>query len=304
MKKIFTKRDETPLQLVAVTALRMAALLRSGVTINRALELLCDEMGAVGSVSRRVSERNLIFNDVPLSFAAENEEPWKVFAASLAVSQISGAPFAYACERMSRSFLKLDSLEQRRSVILAGPKSTVILISALPLVSVLAAQLIGINVVKEFSGALGIFLLTLGILLLLGGFLWSMRMIKNVTNEDSVAGIEMDLVTIALSGGKNTAQATLLVTDCVDQIGVAWVPLNRFASGSALRTVLHTAQVSGSPVQTMLGTEAEALRDLAHTELEKEAERLSVKILLPLGLLVLPSFICVGVLPLVIAMMR
>lgn len=70
-----------------------------------------------------------------------------------------------------------------------------------------------------------------------------------------------------------------------------------------MRNVISAATNLGAPVATMLLAEAEALRATALTELERQAERLGVRVLLPIGLCVLPSFIVLGVIPVLAAVL-
>ena len=53
----------------------------------------------------------------------------------------------------------------------------------------------------------------------------------------------------------------------------------------------------------MLLVEAAAARARTLAELERQAERLAVSVLLPIGVCVLPSFIVLGVLPVLLAVM-
>jgi tight adherence protein B len=53
----------------------------------------------------------------------------------------------------------------------------------------------------------------------------------------------------------------------------------------------------------MLLVEAAAARARTMAELERQAERLAVSVLLPIGVCVLPSFIVLGVLPVLLAVM-
>lgn len=53
----------------------------------------------------------------------------------------------------------------------------------------------------------------------------------------------------------------------------------------------------------MLLVEAAAARARTLAELKRQAERLAVSVLLPIGVCVLPSFIVLGVLPVLLAVM-
>ncbi|QIM17982.1 hypothetical protein G7066_03545 [Leucobacter coleopterorum] len=92
------------------------------------------------------------------------------------------------------------------------------------------------------------------------------------------------------------------VVDCIDQTGNDWVAFERFCGDGSLSEVMRRATSVGIPLGPLLLSESAALRASSHTELEAAAERLGVGILVPLGICILPSFIVMGVLPVVISM--
>lgn len=69
-----------------------------------------------------------------------------------------------------------------------------------------------------------------------------------------------------------------------------------------LREVLGFAARSGAPSANVVRARAEHLRRTEHREAEKLAGALGVRLVVPLGLCSLPSFICLGVIPVLIGM--
>lgn len=70
-----------------------------------------------------------------------------------------------------------------------------------------------------------------------------------------------------------------------------------------LREVLTLAVRTGAPTASMLRARAMQLRRSEHREAEKVAAALGVKLVVPLGLCSLPSFVCLGVVPILIGFM-
>lgn len=70
-----------------------------------------------------------------------------------------------------------------------------------------------------------------------------------------------------------------------------------------LREVLTLAVRTGAPTASMLRARAMQLRRSEHREAEKMAAALGVKLVVPLGLCSLPSFVCLGVVPILIGFM-
>lgn len=304
-EKIRTKKKNVPTstETAALVALKISVLLKGGMSLSRAVEHLSEQSGRLSDIAKRVKARTDNSVSIPHAFAQEDEPCWRAFAVSLEVARRSGAPIAHSCERLSQAFLKIDSLQKKREVLLAGPKSTVVLITLLPLLSIAISSFLGVDVLEELYSPRGIMLLILGVSLLISGVLWALVMIRNVARSDSVEGIELDLLWVALAGGQSPQNAIRLVADCADALRAEWIPLNSFTKRSPVNLILQTAKESGSSIRPLLGSEADSKRQSTQTFLEKKAESLAIKILLPLGFFILPSFVVLGVLPLVMALM-
>lgn len=228
---------------------------------------------------------------------------WRVLAAAWALAEQSGAPFAPALERISVALRSLSELRERRAVLLSGPRMTVRLVSALPPLALLLGGLLGFDPVPVLLGPVGLMLLTVGAGLLGAGIAWARALSKAVERRDHVAGIELELAWIALSGSASPGEALLRVADCIAEWKVEWASFDELCEGRVLRNALAAAQRLGVPVRPLLLEEAEAARVRSQAELESEAERLGVRVLIPLGVCVLPAFVTLGVLPVLFSML-
>jgi pilus assembly protein TadC len=90
-------------------------------------------------------------------------------------------------------------------------------------------------------------------------------------------------------------------------IGADWETSWRSSEGHsaeilALRDALGFAAVTGAPSSAILYAQAARMRRERFRSAEKRAASLSVKLVIPLGLCSLPAFICLGVVPVLLAL--
>lgn len=288
--------------VVAATALRATALLRGGVPAAKVWRVLGEEPGAPPQV-KLIAERMLRGQEASIALAQCDGPEWRVLAAAWALAQRSGAPIALILERVAHALVSLGSLSERRSVLLAGPRATIRLVSALPLVALLMGALLGFDPLRFLLSSAGLVLAAVGGVLLLIGVRWAQVLTNRLASAEWVSGLEFELSWIALSGGASHSIALRRVVDVVDQFAVSWVKLSGMRNDGGVSEVLQLASQHGTPAGPMLLAEANAARVRTLAELEREAERLAVRVLVPIGVCVLPSFIVLGVLPVLFAVM-
>jgi pilus assembly protein TadC len=71
----------------------------------------------------------------------------------------------------------------------------------------------------------------------------------------------------------------------------------------ALRNALSFAALTGAPSSAILYAQAARMRRERFRTAERRAAALGVKLVVPLGLCSLPAFVCLGVLPVLLAML-
>lgn len=286
-------------------ALKVSVMLRGGIGQHRTLEQLSKDADEVGQSAARIRERlkHGLSSGEAIAKEDNGAEAWKLLAVSWIIAEHSGAPLAAALERMSTAFLRLTTLTRRRDVMLAGPKGTVFLISALPLVAFIVGELLGVRVAEQLRTIPGLVLAGSGVLLLIAGIAWSLAMIRAVNERDHVGGFELDLLWIALAGGATPAQARLIIVNTTDSIGAQWVDLDAFGREGVATALLHSRTSSGVPLRDLVIMHSDSIREDVQRTLEKDAEQLAIRVLIPLGLCVLPAFICIGVIPIMLGML-
>jgi hypothetical protein len=90
-------------------------------------------------------------------------------------------------------------------------------------------------------------------------------------------------------------------------IGADWETSWRSSEGHsaevlALRDALGFAALTGAPSSAILYAQAARMRRERFRAAEKRAASLSVKLVIPLGLCSLPAFICLGIVPVLLAL--
>lgn len=239
-----------------------------------------------------------------LGTAAQTTEALDDGAATVAaawnVAEHAGAALSPAL-RGAATALR-DRAETARDVrtSLAGPRATARLMAWLPLVGVAMAYLIGVDVVGALvRGPLGWGVAVAGASLVVAGRAWTARLVREASRAGPVAGAEHELMAIALAGGMSPAHARQLVAEVRERIGMG----GRADDGRSVDRVLRVAERAGAPAIELLSAEARQERRVARAEGRTRAELLAVRLLLPLGLCILPAFVLLGVVPVILAMM-
>lgn len=287
----------------ARAARQMSTLLGGGVTPERMFELLGQDDSNGGEVVR-VAHR-VAAGQPPVDAMAQAAGPeWRVLAVAWRLAAASGAPLGPALARIGEALAALERLRERRGVILAGPKATVATVAALPPLALVLGAALGFDPMPVLGSPMGAALLVVGAVLLVCGVGWARMLQRAVETGDHVSGLECELAWIVVRGGADSAAAPRIVADAVDSVGAEWVPFSRFTADAPLRQAISAARQAGVPLAALLLEEAQAERTAAHARLEREAEQLGIRVLIPLAVCVLPSFILVGVVPVVLSMLR
>ncbi len=236
------------------------------------------------------------------ALAAADTPEWRVVAAVWHLAEQSGSPLAPALQSIAAALRELARMRERRTVLLAGPQATVRMVAALPILSLILSVLLGFDPVPVLVSPVGAALAVLGMGLLGLGVGWSRALQRRVAALDHVAGLEFELAWVALGGGAPASLACRRVVDAVDQVGAEWVGFDAFMNDSSLLATIRAGTRAGVPLGPLLLEQGRAARAASVANLERGAERLGVRVLVPLGVCVLPAFIVLGVLPVLLSM--
>lgn len=253
---------------------------------------------------------------------------------SLRMSECAGAPLATSLERAAEhAEERIDALLGRQSA-LAAPRATGRILSWLPLLGLGLGVLMGSDPVGVLTGSiLGALTGLLGLGLAFAGRRWTAALVHRAEVESIRAGhtggeqalnaptvdtaLVLELLAAQLRAGLAplTALGTLaealnsrpLHTVCQRlQMGSGW---GSAWSGPAagtfgeLRDALAPAYTGGAPSTALLLSLADAHRLSERRAAERAAGKLSVALVVPLGLCSLPAFICLGIVPILISLL-
>jgi tight adherence protein B len=295
------------LEAVASVVQRLAVLLSAGVVpaagwgylvqdgdagILRAVadEALAGQPVAPSLISATEAER-----ETPLSQL--NEQAWRGLAAAWQVASDAGASLAPSLRQFASSLRDLAQTERDISVALAGPVATARMVMVLPVIGVLFGLALGFNTLGVlFTTVPGWLCLALGTALLLAARSWNHRLVARARPVLSTPGLELDLMAIAVSGGGSLDRAASVVSQAQEDCG-----LEVGSDSAAIDDVLSLSRRAGVPAAELLRSEAEEQRRTARSAGQRAAATLAVTLMLPLGLCILPSFMLLGVAPLLIA---
>ena len=253
---------------------------------------------------------------------------------SLRMSESAGAPLATSLERAAEhAEERIDALLGRQSA-LAAPRATGRILSWLPLLGLGLGVLMGSDPVGVLTGSiLGALTGLFGLGLAFAGRRWTAALVHRAEVESTRAGhtggeqalnaptvdtaLVLELLAAQLRAGLAPLAALGTLAEALNsrplhtvcqrlQMGSSW---GSAWSGSAagtfgeLRDALAPAYTGGAPSTALLLSLADAHRLSARRAAERAAGKLSVALVVPLGLCSLPAFICLGIVPIIISLL-
>lgn len=258
---------------------------------------------------------------------------WQDVRVVLEVADRTGAPSATALRSLSAAMRRSASADRAVLVALAGPRASARVVLALPILGLALGTVWG-------AGALEVLLTTpvgwaccvTAAGLVAVGQRWSRRMVLWATPDGHVPGIELDAWAVALSGGGSWQAAETTVREALAarpadarparsggsarpagpaRPGDSARPAGSARPGGSARAeedarlgeALDLSRRAGVPAAALLRAAAEDLRDDAAAAGLAAAERLGVRLVLPLGTCVLPAFVLLGVVPVVVGVL-
>ena len=285
---------------VATTVQRLAVLTAAGIAPVSAWR----HVGAGGDpTAERIVEGLTSAHDLPHRIAeaardgpADERSAWSSLAAVWAIAAEAGAALGPALDRSADVLRSLAQSARDVEVALAGPAATSRIVLALPAIGVLLGVLLGFDMIGAFASLPGAICLGCGGVLIGVAVRWNRNLLRWARDLDATPGLAFELLAIALSGGASVERASAVVEAACGETGLP-------SPGDDVRDVLAFAVEAGVPVVTLLRAEADAVRREARAIAASRAARLETRLLLPLGLCVLPAFVLLGVAPIALAIL-
>ena len=255
------------------------------------------------------------------------------------MSESAGAPLATSLERAAEhAEERIDALLGRQSA-LAAPRATGRILSWLPLLGLGLGVLMGSDPVGVLTGSiLGALTGLLGLGLAFVGRRWTAALVHRAEVESlRTANAESETEKSALPADAGPVDTALVLELLAAQLRAGLAPLAALGtlaealnsrplhtvcqrlqmgsgwgsawSGSAagtfgeLRDALAPSYTGGAPSTALLLSLADAHRLSERRAAERAAGKLSVALVVPLGLCSLPAFICLGIVPILLSLL-
>ena len=218
------------------------------------------------------------------------------------VAKDSGGNLALALDRLAQVFDSQHRQSSELNIAFASPRASANLILMLPLVAVIFAELLGLPTISSaVETSLGALAMGVGLILLIVARVISLRMLEKARPREADPGAFLDAVIIGLSAGLSANSASSLAqTKAVLNFGEK-------VSGEQISQLLDAVSVSeqsGIALSGILSARADAIRHRLWNRRRQALARLSISLLLPLGLAALPAFVFLAVVPLGIGLFR
>lgn len=248
------------------------------------------------AVARAGAEGIDIATAIERAAAGADEASWRALGAAWRVATITGAPVAAALRAFAGAMRDRDAARRDIEIALAGPRSTARIVMLLPFVALALGLLMGVDLVATVASPLGAACCVAGVVLIVVARRWMRRLLLAAEPRPSNDGLALDLLAVAaLGGGAPEAAATLVMTE-LERAGLD-------ATHHRLDPLVRLSRRAGAPLGELARTEAAEVRVNERADARVAAERLAVRLMLPLGACVLPSFVLLGVVPMLLGLL-
>lgn len=281
---------------VAALAESLAVMLDAGLTPHAAWRAAADHgVHPVASAVLAGLEGHRSYGEV-LARAAMSDDV-RGIAAVWTVAEVSGAPLGHALRAVAETLRDAAESERDAEVSLSGPRATARLVSWLPAAGVVMAAVVGADIVGTATSPPGAATLGGGALLMLAGRWWMRALVARATARRPLPALSEELVAIALAGGTSAEAGIRLAREATEAAG-----LRTFEEIGA-RSTMRLASSAGVPAVELLTASARQQRRSARAEARSASAALGVRLMVPLGVCVLPSFLLLAVAPLLLSLL-
>lgn len=214
-----------------------------------------------------------------------------------------GGPVVIALSRVADVFDRQQRNLSEVELAFAGPQSTSRLVTWLPVVALFLAQLVGMNPARAIlTSPVGLISVCLGAGLLVLGHQWSKRMLAKALPDTRDPGAFLDCVLIGLQAGLPLQQARDRATNEFSKVYVDHSH-NEQGDERALDDAAELSRKSGASLTQILSATADRFRDERRFEISTRIAKLGIRLMIPLGVAVLPAFILISIVPIAISLL-
>lgn len=232
-------------------------------------------------------ERDDFFENKPPTPRAFLAEVWRL-------GLEMGAPLKNILLSLSHALAQASRNAREARSQLAGPQTATRLVMILPGIAIVGGMAAGYNPLAFLLlQPVGWFLLVVAAGLMWLAHTWSASLVAAAESTTWAIGMPTEVMAMVLRSGASLRQARHRAQEIADNYLTDHFELEQCDEFMELSTR------TGVALSDLLHAHAELLRDRARNNSHEAIERLGVKLMIPLGVCVLPAFIAVGVLPLV-----
>lgn len=229
---------------------------------------------------------------------------WKSLAVAWRVAIISGAPLALALRGFADGLRDREAARRDIEVALAGPRATARIVIVLPAVAILLGVLMGVDLAATLASPVGAGAIAGGVALIVIARRWMRRLLRAAEPPPPTVGLALDLLAVAAGGGGSPEAAAALVTVELNRMGLAADTTAAALSGApVMADLVRLSREAGAPLAELARADATEARSAARATARLTAERLAVRLMLPLGACILPSFLLLGVVPMLVGLL-
>jgi tight adherence protein B len=196
----------------------------------------------------------------------------------LSIAIYSGAPLQQVARRLVGFELDLERFRSELAAANAVPIATRKLLIWLPALSLVVGQLAGFGTIAAIFQPLGAMALAIAGVLILIGVRWSGKLLRPLLTEPQHPAFELLKFSLLLSVGS---------------------PLSD-AYPKSLSKLVELSRLTGAPLRELVEIEIELITQRALQESLAKARRMSIELLVPMSLTVLPAFLILTIVPMLI----
>mgnify|MGYP000033979880 FL=1 len=191
--------------------------------------------------------------------------------------------------------------DARLRLAAAMPKSSARLVQWLPPAALLLGQVCGLGSLEILlSSAIAAMSCVIGIVFLLLANIASTRMIAKAQMVQVDHSIALDAFAMILRAGLSPAIARERLLQTFRKVFETEVSVD---AKDEIARVIALSETTGAPIEKLLRARAIEIRFNLQQELLQRFERLSVRLLIPLAIFVLPAFVFISVIPISISLL-
>lgn len=229
-----------------------------------------------------------------------NDQFAKHYRLLMAVCQEAGGSPVLALRNLEKIAEQQQEIEAKLRLAGTVPKATARLVLWLPLGSSLLGQLLGLGSISVFFESMpALVSLLIGLLLLMAAHAWTQNILLSANRLQQGDQIVLDAIALCLDAGLPLRQSQdIALTRHVEFFEVEASEHTK----SEIAELVQFSQFSGAPIAKLLRIRAEESRRQASHAQNEDLERVSIRLLAPLAVFVLPAFLFITVLPISISL--